>query len=183
MPQAPPRYKQRLALAAGLAVALGAGALAARPLEQHFGAANSCYARSYSADHLGAHPDQKVASIRFDHFPTTYGTFDAQGRIAFDPDKPELYFVLTVTFRDKAGQFSNSGFCWPEGDSYHCALECDAGQFFLRDRSAQSILITGGGDLYLSGCDGGNAGVLKREPDDKVFRLDRLADADCQPPD
>lgn len=153
----------------------------ARPLERHFGSDNSCYGRAYSSDHLEKHTAQQVKSLRFDHFPTTFGTYDENNRIAFDPARAEVYFMVSATFRGSGEQFTNSGTCTPQGQDYRCQIECDGGGFTLKDKSAASVLLINRSGFSVSGCDAEAHRWLEPEPDDKIFRLDRLAAANCQP--
>lgn len=154
----------------------------ARPLEQHFGTGDSCYGRVYSGDHLEKHKTQKVTGLRFDHFPTTFGTYDENNKIAFDPVRAEVYFTVSATFRGSAKQYANSGICTPQGPGYRCQIECDGGGFSLRHKSAGSILLINESGFSISGCDAETHRWLDPEPDDKVFRLDRLAPTACTPP-
>lgn len=156
---------------------------AARPLERHFGATDSCYGRIYSKDHLKKHHQQKVAEIRFDHFPTTFGTYDENNKIAFDPKTAELHFSISVTFRDSRQRYTNGGLCRPKGDQYQCFIECDGGSFMLKDRSEKSVLLVNDDGFAIAGCGAEEFRRLEPEPDDKVFRLDRLADQFCIAPE
>ncbi|UYV39057.1 hypothetical protein N4R57_08615 [Rhodobacteraceae bacterium D3-12] len=170
-------------LPAALAISafLAAPALADSPLTRHFGASNSCYARSYSADHLAKHPKQQVTAIRIDHFPRVSGPFGKDGQPLIYPKAPEIVVNLSVTLRGNSEAYGATGFCWPDGKGMSCGLECDGGRFNLVDKSGTKLLITGGSDIYFHDCDAGDT-VLSREPDDKSFLLTRLPDAQCQPP-
>lgn len=164
-----------------ITLALATPVLAEPPLSRHFGAQNSCYARYYSDAHLAKHPLQKVTSIRIDHFPRVSGPFDQDNTPLFYPDAREIVINLAVTLRGTPGILGATGFCWPEGDGMACGLECDGGQFNLVERSADTILITGGGDIYFHDCDAGDV-ALERAPDDKSFLLSRLPDNRCAAP-
>jgi len=154
----------------------------ARPLERHFGANDSCYERVYSGAHLAKHKTQRVTSIRFDHFPKTFGTYDQNNRIAFDPVRAEVYFSVSARFRDSGRLFTNSGICTPQGQIYRCQIECDGGGFSLKHKSAGSILLINETGFAISGCDAEVHRWLDPHPDDKVFRLDRVAAEACTPP-
>lgn len=154
----------------------------ARPLERHFGSGDSCYERVYSSEHLEKHKTQSVTSIRFDHFPTTFGTYDENNRIAFDPGNAEVYFTVSARFRGSGKSFTNSGICTPRGQDYRCQIECDGGGFVLKDKSSGSILLINKSGFAVSGCDAEAHRWLDPEPDDKVFRLDRVAAEACAPP-
>lgn len=168
--------------AAAAFVALPTADAPARPLERHFGAWDSCYARVYSQNHLNKNQGQKVAEIRFDHFPTTFGTYDQNGKISFDPASAEVHFGVSVRFRGDDREYTNGGTCRPDGETYHCYIECDGGSFRLKHRSQTSILLINGSGFAVSGCGSEDYRMLDPEPDDKVFRLDRLNDSACVPP-
>lgn len=171
----------RPACLACLAAAIATPALADKPLTRHFGAQNSCYARSYSADHLAKHPGQQVTAIRLDHFPRLSGPFGADNTPLIYPDAPEIVVNLSVTLRGSPDTHRATGFCWPEGAGMSCGLECDGGRFNLVDKGGAKLLVTGGSDIYFHDCAAGDT-VLTRAPDDKSFLLSRLPDVDCQPP-
>ena len=165
-----------------LALALISAALpvwAGAPLERHFGAADSCYQRIYSDDHLARHPQQKVAAMRLDHFPGDQAYLGLGGSWHSYPDTPALALRLSVWLRGRE-MWRTVAVCAPEGARIRCGLECDAGSFFVQDRDAGSVLITGGGDLWFTDCDVGDR-VLIRQPDDLSFLLRRLPDAACAP--
>jgi|GEM_PF-2206009 len=171
------------AVASVLLVIVMPDAASTRPLERHFGADNSCYQRVYSKAHLKKQSTQRVAEIRFDHFPTTFGMYDENDQIRFDPNTGAVFFSMNVRFRDSSERFSNGGTCYPEGRLYRCQVSCDGGSFYLKDRSAKSILLINKTGFAVSECDSENFRVLEPEPDDKIFRLDRLAGRSCTPPD
>ena len=171
------------AVASGLLVMLMPDAASTRPLERHFGADNSCYQRVYSKAHLNKQSTQRVAEIRFDHFPTTFGMYDDNDQIRFDPDTGAVFFGVSVRFRGSNKRYSSDGTCYPDGGLYRCQVSCDGGSFYLKDRSAKSILLINKTGFAVSGCEAEDFRVLEPEPDDKVFRLDRLAGSSCTPPD
>ncbi len=157
--------------------------VSARPLERHFGADNSCYQRVYSRAHLKKQSTQRVAEIRFDHFPTTFGSYDENNQIRFDPTTGAVAFSLDVRFRGSEKRYSSDGTCYPEGKLYRCQVSCDGGSFYLKDRSAKSILLINKTGFSVSGCEAEDFRKVEPEPDDKVFRLDRLKGSACTPPD
>ena len=169
-------------LAAAALMAIVPSGSDSRPLEKHFGPQNSCYQRVYSQDHLSSHPTQRVSQIRIDHFPRTYGMENENGDIRFDPVTAELYFVVSVKFRNSNRVFRDGGFCTPGGQRYRCQIECDGGSFYLKDRDADSILLINDRGFRISGCSEQGYRILDPEPDDAVFRLDRSPDLACRPP-
>ncbi|MHA1189542.1 MAG: hypothetical protein ACTSSQ_03650 [Alphaproteobacteria bacterium] len=170
-------------LAPALWVMLMPDAASTRPLERHFDADNSCYQRVYSRAHLKKQSTQRVAEIRFDHFPTTFGAYDENDQINFNSKTGEVYFSLSVKFRGSPNRYGSDGTCYPDGKLYRCQVSCDGGSFFLKDRSAKSILLINKTGFTVSGCEVEDFRQLEPKPDDKIFRLDRLKDSACTPPD
>lgn len=139
-----------------------------------------CYARSYTADHLKAHPGQKVTEIGF---RLTYYVHEAA------PDLPQgqrnYYFELIARLRGHAKQLTASGECVPKGETISCFVECDGGGIRVRRRGAENILIdfgsAAGGRIRMSeGCDA-EEGAVDLEPgaDDREFLLSRRPDSEC----
>lgn len=154
-------------------------AFADAPLTQHFSGSDSCYERQYSQAHLAGHQQQQVVEIRLNHFPGDQQFLGLGGSYHSYPETPVLSLLLSVQLRGQdLGQAQL--YCTQDGDRLHCGLECDAGHFYIIDRTVQSILIKGGSDLYFSDC-GEEERVLRRQPADKVFLLHRLPASSCQP--
>ena len=153
----------------------------ARPLERHFGSEDSCYARTYSDAHLEAHPQQRIREIKFGHFPTTFGTQNDDGTVQFDPATAQLHFLISAKFRDSDLTYTNGGVCNPDGAGYKCSIECDGGSFYLDDRSPDSVRLRNPVGFWIAGCGNAEMRFLDPEPDDKVFRLDRLSQSACRP--
>ncbi len=160
------------AVLGGCVVGFSVAHASAQPLERHFGNGAACYARTYTASHLAKHSGQKTAFIQFAYLPGQFG-----------PTAPgDLEFKVSVRFKYGPEVFTNTGLCFPKGAAYRCQIECDGGGFELKDQDADSILLINKSGFVLSECDGGDAFVeLLPEPDDKVFRLDRMPVANCSP--
>lgn len=150
------------------------------PLSRHFGAANNCYGRVYSPDHLAQHPAQKVTAMRLDHFPQYAGPFGADDQPLIYPGG-DLVLYLSVRLRGSERGLENTGFCRPEGDHLTCGIECDGGQFELIDRGPDKILLRPKTEMYFNDC-GESDIAIDPEPDDRSFLLTRLPAGDCQPP-
>jgi TPR repeat protein len=131
---------------------------------------------------LNKQSTQRVTEIRFDHFPTTFGMSGDDGQVRFDPKTSELFFSVSVKFRDSNQRYKSGGFCNPEGELYRCQIECDGGSFYLKDRSAGSILLINKKGFRLNGCEDQGDRWLDPEPDDKLFLMHRLPDQSCTPP-
>jgi len=161
------------------ALTIAASALADAPLSQHFSSSDSCYGRLYSKSHMTKHKYQQVVEIRLNHFPNDQQFLGLGGHYHSYPETPALSLRLSVRLRGHTlGKLQ--AYCAPIGDQLRCNLECDAGHFYVKGRNPNSILITGGSDLYFSDCGAENQ-VLHREPDDKVFLLYRLPASTCHP--
>lgn len=147
-----------------------AGAAAAQEMPQE-----GCYARTYDAAHLAAHPDQVVAAMRM--------------RVAVEDDL--RFAAMTVTFADQ-GHAGRNGFggrtlrqwvdCREDGRGRpFCGVECDGGWFIVTRQDAvgltfrtDSLMV---GDT--EGC--GGAVDLAEFPGQAVFyRLNRVDDAVCE---
>lgn len=150
--------------AAALAVLIAAPAWA-MSLNDHLSNGNACFARSYTAAHLEKHPGQRVAEIRFDSLRIS----DA------GPVGSDIEFRVTVRYRNSDRYHSNVGVCFPVDRRYRCQLECDGGRFFLKGRDNKSLLLQNDRGFVITDCGGTDYAVLEPEPDDKIFRLDRLA--------
>lgn len=149
---------------------VGVVSAAAAPLSQHFSDDATCYSRTYSAEHLRKNPGQRVSYIRFDHVPGSMG----------DVGPGELAFSVSVRFKDSPETLTNSGLCFPQSKTYRCQLECDGGGFELKDRDQSSLYLLNPSGFIVSGCDGDAYVELVPEPDDKIFRLDRMLSSECR---
>ena len=149
-------------------------AMAERALSQHFGATDSCYARQYSPQHLAKNPEQTVSFIRLDHSPNAYD-------LKFEPETGMVIFDLTIRFKDAAKNYEALGECHPKDGILKCGIECDGGQFSIKSKDADSILLYNGGRMVFSDCDAGDVNYreLTDQTDDKIFLLHRLPDDQC----
>lgn len=103
--------------------------LAKSPQEQMFPDSASCYARSYTAEHLATHPAQQVTGISVSPVP--------------DFAEPLLGLFLTLDLRNvPGGGFEAYAACENEGDdTLFCRLEGDAGGFQITPAKDGAILI------------------------------------------
>jgi len=153
------------------AIVLIAAHARASSLDDHLAHGNACFARSYSTGHLAKHTGQRVAEIRFDSIKIS----DA------GPVGSDIEFRITVRYRNSDRYHSNVGVCFPVDSRYRCQLECDGGRFFLKGRDNKSLLLQNDRGFVITDCGGNDYAVLEPEPDDKFFRLDRLAGHLCTP--
>lgn len=160
-----------LSLAGALALTAAApGASQAAPAyETYFGGtADRCYARSYDAAHLAAHPKQRVATIGVSSEKSYKGS----------DQQPPREFVLGLAFRMKArGEaFANAAICTPAGEGISCYLEGDGGRFALSP-SGPALKLT----LERVEIEGAKSFSpdLAKGGDDRVFLLQRAPMAVC----
>jgi len=91
-------------------------------LGQSFIADGGCYARSYDAAHLAAHPEQRVNSF---HLGDASPEWDAvaQGQ--------QFHVAFGFTLTGGADVYSGVAVCEPAGASVRCDVEGDGGSFTL----------------------------------------------------
>lgn len=144
--------------------------------------ARACYARVYDADHLKAHPRQKVAAIGF---RLTYYIHEPDE--FFPKGQRNYYFQLDARLRGGGKPLVASGECspHPDGRSIRCGVECDGGGVIIRQRAGGKVLVdlgATGGIRMTQGCDGDDEeGAVELLPgaDDKEFLLSRQGDSAC----
>lgn len=136
-----------------------------------------CYARNYSAEHLKAHPKQKVTEIQF--------------RLAYhrhDPDdyapqgQRNYYFAVLAKLRGQQDALTSMGECVPYEGQVSCGVDCDGGGFVATRKPPDQILISlgDGGRLRMTrGCDESGSVDLESGEDDKGFLLTRTDDESC----
>lgn len=124
-----------------------------------------CYARTYDAKHLAAHPKQKVV-----HFFVT--------RSAADQGAPPKSFDLSFGFRLKGStdSFASEAGCAAKGDGALCSAEGDGGQFRLTPRP-DGLLVTVVERLELEGIESFSPDLMKS--DDREFRLYASPPGEC----
>lgn len=168
------RWKFMLAVAAASALAAPAGAADIKELFTHAKnntpSAYACFARIYEADHLRAHPKQRIAKIRV--------------LAAYHNDKfmPWIDLRADARLRDgaKAG-FDGTCAITKEAWPTTCDLGCDAGSVDVTLKDADTIILTPppratvfGGKTADKGADG-----QYHMSDDLVFRLDAAPLSAC----
>ena len=133
------------------------------PQDQMFPGPDSCYGRSYSADHLAKHPAQRVTQI------------------AISPDfaiaAPVLGVHLTLSLRGvPGGAFEAYAACENEGGhTLYCGMEGDAGGFQITPAKKGGILITVSSLGMGFENDAGFATLDRDTGDDRSFLLQPLA--------
>ena len=140
-----------------------AAALAQSPQDQMFPGPDSCYARSYSQDHLASHPAQRVT------------------RITISPDftiaDPMLGVHLKLRLRGvPGGAFEAYGYCENEGGhTLYCGIEGDAGGFQITPAKQGGILIEVSSLGMSFENEAGFATLERNSGDDRSFLLQPVA--------
>jgi hypothetical protein len=129
------------------------------------GGAAPCYARTYDAKHLAAHPKQKVV-----HFFVT--------RSDVDQGKPPKTFDVSFGFRlkDSTDAFSSLAGCAAKGDGATCSVEGDGGHFRLTPRP-DGFLVTVVDYLAIEGMESFSPDLA--ESDDRDLRLYASPASEC----
>lgn len=140
---------------------------------------HQCYARTYSKDHLEAHPNQKVAELKFQlayhrHEPDEY----------FPKGQRNYYFRLIAKLRGSSKSYTALGECSASGANVFCGVECDGGGVNIRSRPQGKLLVffgRGDGIRLAEGCDPSEGDYVDLKPgiDDKEFLLSPVAGAAC----
>lgn len=95
-------------------------------------------------------------------------------------DHVDYHFAMQVQRRHK-GALRAGGFCHGE-ETPSCVVECDGGGVTLERLGAKSLtlrLMDTGIQMH-GNCDDEQAVWVKPGADDKAFRLDKVADAQCK---
>jgi hypothetical protein len=139
--------------------------------------ASACFVRRYDAGHLAQHPKQKVSAMKL--------LLTAEKA----PDEPAIHmFRIGVQFRNKPGNFDGDSACGylidDEGKketSFSCGAECGGGGFevaMAKDDKSVIVRVDTIG-IYDRKHPDGDLLTLEGGKDDKVFRLDRVDNAEC----
>lgn len=133
--------------------------MAESPQQQMFPGRDSCYARTYTKDHLATHPAQRVIEI------------------AVLPDftiaDPMLGLRVLVRLRGvPGGAFEGFAYCESEGAStLYCGMEGDAGGFAITPAKNGAILIHVSSHGMSFENDAGFATLERNQGDDRSFIL------------
>lgn len=139
-----------------------------------------CFARSYSKDHLEAHPKQTVTDIRFQLAYVRHKSDEA-----FPEGARYYYFRMTAKLRGSSKTYKTTGECSAHGAEIFCGVECDGGGVNLRSRPKGRLLVffRKSEEIRMTdGCDGMDdydAFELKPGVDDREFLLDPTSAASC----
>jgi hypothetical protein len=139
--------------------------------------AKVCFERRYDADHLRAHPRQKVAAMIL--FLRVSG-FDKTGEtVTVDADRIGYEFALSVRRRADRKPLTANGDCHGT-DAIRCGVECDGGGFDLeKSGNGVTLKLSGEGVGLENDCDTSRGTFVAPGADDKTFRLEPAPDAVC----
>lgn len=147
----------RLTATSGLVVALVTVA-SANPMHEMFPGKSGCYARSYSIDHLTAHPDQLVTAI----------ALTPEDSVA----DPMIGLWIDLKLRgDIAGTYLGLGYCEAAGARLACGMEGDAGSFTISPEKDGSILVEVGPYGMSFEAETGFVTLMGDRGDDRSFLL------------
>jgi len=176
-----------------LALVIAPDALAqekSTPLPSHLPlGVEACFGRVYDAQHLKAHPKQRVTNFHIfrDFTPDPNSEMEQETReelIKNDGEHGYVNVTALVRFRDRKGVFSNGLSCRSGDDGkVFCGIDCDGGSFNLRP-AGQSLIADNNGFVVVGGCgaseeDQDHPEFVSPGADDKTFRLDRQPLAQC----
>lgn len=136
----------------------GAVAAAAMAATASAAAADSCWTRAYSAEHLAAHPGQDIVAMTL--------TIDSRPDPAFG--------ALTIRLRD-GRVMTESLLCQRRGGAFaFCGVVCDGGRFSITHRASDGAVLLRNGDrgLAFAGCDL-EIYHLRNDAEHSAFRLFR----------
>lgn len=136
-----------------------------------------CYARSYTAEHLKAHPEQTVTEVAF-HI--TYHRHEPDE--FYRQGQRNYYFAMPVKRRGSSETITAIGECGTNNGRIFCGVECDGGGVVVSLRAPDKLLLDLGAHGYIrmsAGCDESDAVDLEAGADDREFLLSRVADAEC----
>ena len=139
-----------------------------------------CYGRTYSKDHLDAHPKQTVTDIKFQ---LTY--YRHQPDVGYPKGQRNYYFRMLAKLRGSSKTYTSLGECSASGSKIFCGVECDGGGVNIRTRPQGKLLVFFGDTDEIrmtGGCDEADEGdsiQLKAGTDDKEFLLNPVAASAC----
>lgn len=140
-----------------------------------------CYGRTYSKDHLDAHPKQTVTDVRFQ---LTY--YRHQPDEFYPKGQRNYYFRMMAKLHGSSKTYTAIGECSASGSNIFCGVECDGGGVNIRSRPEGKLLVFFSGPnaeiRMTEGCDGADESdyiELKPGSDDKEFLLNPVSGSAC----
>lgn len=144
-----------------------------------------CVSRAYDAEHLQAHPKQKVTdmtlSIRYTPLAEDEATLIAKDDGGIEKQYFRYDFLLAAKTRERKETLYASGDC-ASADGIGCGVDCDGGGIAIEPIPGGdgSILVKLERIRMSFGCSGEVHEIdLEGGEDDKLFRLDKVPDSAC----
>jgi hypothetical protein len=132
----------------------------------------ACWRRVYDANHLAAHPQQKVTELTF--FLRVSG-YDAGGGYVFkSPDHIMYNFAISLKRRGNKRALATSGDCLGEV-TVQCVVDCDSGGVTidkLPSGDGLSISLRNGGIAFGGDCYTTTGTWVRPGTEDAIFHLD-----------
>jgi hypothetical protein len=128
-----------------------------------------CFTRTYDRVHLAQHPDQVVTAVKLRIYRPPPG------------DASKYWFLAQFRLRGKDETLRTSGICNEKASGLHCFVECDGGGVDVVPRGREAMMsldrirVAACGEEYVDGA----GQELTGGKDDRLFRLNRVADAAC----
>jgi hypothetical protein len=138
--------------------------------------ARICLHRRYDADHMGAHPRQKVIELTL---LLLVRGLDKNGDVTASPDHIVYKSALSARRRGDRKPLVTSANC-DGAEKARCAVECDGGGFDLEAApEGVTLKLSGEGVAFGNDCDSRRGTFIAPGKDDKIFHLDPAPDAAC----
>jgi hypothetical protein len=140
--------------------------------------AKACYARTYDAAHLRAHPQQRISEMTF--FLRVVGYDAGGGYTVRNPDRVGYQFAMAVKRRGDKQALRAAGDC-SGGTGVHCVVDCDGGGVDvekIQTGDALLVRLLEGGIRMHGDCDGEGI-MVKPGADDKAFQVNKAPPQAC----
>lgn len=130
-----------------------------------------CFTRTYDRNHLARHPDQVVTAVKLRIYKPPPG------------ETSVYWFSVQFRLRGRDETLRTGGICTDKASGLHCFVECDGGGVDVVPRARDAMMYLD--RIRVAACDqdliegGKTAQELTGGKDDRVFRLDRVADVAC----
>jgi hypothetical protein len=142
-----------------------------------------CFTRTYDAEHLQQHPNQKVTDLILF---IKYTTLDEQDAILIARDDGgtdkqyfEYDFTLAAAVKGQAHTLYASGDC-SSAEGIGCGVDCDGGGIEIEPLAEDTTLVRLKRIRMTLGCGGGSEVDLEAGEDNKVFKLTKAPPPLCE---
>ncbi len=144
----------------------------------------ACFQRTYTPEHLQAHPGQTPADMTIALYREANESHEFESKYVFV--SVGIHRAADVLAGKKARFFWNSGLCHLVDAHYQCGFECDGGQFQLRVNSLGDLMVKND-FMALIGCGEDEAQGEPQsvdlnshnQPEDALFKVPAAAIDSC----